>query len=546
MKQKFFIDQHGCAKNQVDGELMISLLKKKDWEQTFEPSEADLIIVNSCGFIESAKKESINAVMSAREMYPKAKILLAGCLAQRYAKDLKDELTEADGFFGNGDLDQLYKVVEPLMKGERPVLVPAQKGVCGGDRNLLLNFAGAAYVKITEGCNNRCAFCAIPVIRGELRSRPAKDIIDEIKKLVDEGVYELNLIGQDLAAYGTGRDDNVFGSGRTYLPKGTPGDLSVEEDNKNEIGAARGAEEIASASPRNDVETAARNDEKTEKKSSLRGAQATKQSPESGLCTLLKQISSLEGTFRVRLLYIHPDHFNEDILPVMKADSRFVPYFDIPFQSGDDSVIRSMYRVGSQEKYKALIKMIRSYFPEAAIRTTFMAGFPGETDEQFENTKRFLRDIDTDWSGCFSYSREDDTPAYKFKKQVNKKVAEKRAAELVEEQAEISKNRLKLRCGKEYDVLIEEVLAESEENPDEGLAIGRAWFEAPEVDGSVVVRYDRSSKNECDAVKSGRLVRVKIVSSGDVDLNGDFVCDSPLNKGIKKNKLTFAQELVNE
>ncbi len=520
MKQKFFIDQHGCAKNQVDGELLISILKKKDWEQTFEPSEADLIIVNSCGFIESAKKESIDAVMSARQSYPKAKILLAGCLAQRYAKDLKDELTEADGFFGNGDLDQLYKVVEPLMKGERPVLVPEQKGVCGGDRNLLLNFAGAAYVKITEGCNNRCAFCAIPIIRGELRSRPASEIIDEIKKLIDEGVYEFNLIGQDLAAYGTGREDDVFGAGRTYLPKGTPGDLSVEERDKNALNSDLNAQ------------------------SEKNGNAAAGNHPESGLCTLLKKISSLEGTFRVRLLYIHPDHFNEDILPVMKADGRFVPYFDIPFQSGDDSVIRGMYRVGSFEKYKNLINMIRGYFPDAAIRTTFMTGFPGETQDQFENTKRFLREINTDWSGCFSYSREDDTPAYSFKKQVGRKTAEKRSSELVEEQAEISRNRLKLRCGKEYDVLIEEVLSESTENPDEGLAIGRAWFEAPEVDGSVVVRYDRSSKAENDAVKSGRLVRVKIVSSGDVDLNGDFICDSPLNASIKTGKLKFAQEII--
>lgn len=510
MKQRFFIDQHGCAKNQVDGELLISILKKRDWDQTFSPEEADLIIVNSCGFIESAKKESIDAVMSARQMYPKAKILLAGCLAQRYAKDLKDNLTEADGFFGNGDIDQLYKVVEPLMKGERPVLVPEQKGVCGGDRNLLLNFAGAAYVKITEGCNNRCAFCAIPIIRGELRSRPAQEIIDEIKKLVNEGVYELNLIGQDLAAYGTGRYDNVFGNGRTYLPKGTPGDLSVEESDRNEL-----------------------NNSETQKK-------------ESGLCTLLKQISALEGTFRIRLLYIHPDHFNEDILPVMKADSRFAPYFDIPFQSGDDTVIRSMYRVGSQEKYKNLINTIRKYFPDAAVRTTFMTGFPGETEEQFENTKQFLRDIDTDWSGCFSYSREDETPACTFKKQVSGKISKKRAEELTELQAEITRNRLKLRCGKEYDVLIEEVLAANEDAPDEGIAIGRAPFEAPEVDGSVVVRYDRSVKGECDAVKSGRLVRVKIVSSGDVDLNGDFVCDSPLNETIKKSSLVFAEELVNE
>jgi len=501
---KFFIDQHGCAKNQVDGELLISILSEKGYEQTFAPEDADLIIVNSCGFIESAKEESINAVMGARQLYPKAKILLAGCLAERYAEDLKDSLTEADGFFGNGDLDQIYKVVEPLMKGERPVLVPAQKGVCGGNRKMLLNFAGAAFVKITEGCNNRCSFCAIPIIRGELRSRPAEEIIDEIKLLISQGVYELNLIGQDLAAYGTGRDDNVFGTGRTYLPKGTPGDLSVEN----------GSNEMNSVS----VEKG-----------------------ESGLCTLLKKISALKGTFRLRLLYIHPDHFNEDILPVIKADERFLPYFDIPFQNGNDEIIKSMHRVGSQKKYENLIKKIRSYFPDAAIRTTFMAGFPGETDEQFEDTKNFLKTIRTDWSGCFSYSKEDDTPAYDFKKQVPHKTAEKRAAELVEIQAGITKERLALRCGKDYEVLIEEVLEGNEEQPDEGFAIGRGWFQAPEVDGSVVVRYDRSNPQEADAVKTGRVVTVHICSAGDVDLTGDFVKDSELNAAIAKSSLKFAQ-----
>ncbi len=508
--QKFFIDQHGCAKNQVDGELLISILTQKNWVQTFSPEEADLIIVNSCGFIESAKTESINAVMSARQMYPKAKILLAGCLAQRYAPELSESLAEADGFFGNGDLDQLYKVVEPLMQGERPVLVPEQKGVCGGNRNMLLSFAGAAYVKITEGCNNRCSFCAIPIIRGELRSRPAQEIIDEIKKLIAQGVYELNLIGQDLAAYGTGRDDNVFGTGRTFLPRGTPGDLSVEGGD-------------------NAINTSERAEEKQR---------------ESGLCTLLKQISALKGTFRLRLLYIHPDHFNEDILPVMKADSRFLPYFDIPFQSGDDEIIRTMHRVGNQKKYYELINKIRSYFPDAAIRTTFMTGFPGETEEAAENTKEFLKKTRTDWSGCFSYSREDDTPAYGYKKQVPHKFAEKRAAELVEIQAEITREKLRERSGKDYDVLIEEVLSENPETPDEGIAIGRAWFQAPEVDGSVVVRYDRSNKDECDAVKSGRLVKVHVSSSGDVDLNGDFVADSELNSKIASSSLTFAQDIV--
>ena len=518
---RFFIDQHGCAKNQVDGELIINLLKKKDWEQTFEPTEADLIVVNSCGFIESAKTESINAVMSARQMYPKAKILLAGCLAERYANELKDDLLEADGFFGNGDLSQIYKVIEPLMKDERPVLVPEQKGVCCGDRNLLLSFKGTAFVKITEGCNNRCSFCAIPIIRGDLRSRKASEIIEEIKDLVSKGVYEINLIGQDLAAYGTGAEDNCFGDGRTKLPNGTPGSEVL-------------------------TQTDADGRRLSDEKNICVNQRESSSDSESGLARLIQMISQIEGTFAVRLLYIHPDHFNEDILPVMKADSRFLHYFDIPFQNGDDAIIKSMNRVGSAQKYKALISKIRETFPDAAIRTTFMAGFPGETEESFENTKAFLRETSTDWSGCFSYSKEDDTPAFSFKKQVPHKIAEKRAAELVEIQAEITRERLKTRCGGECDILIEEVLSQSEENPDEGLAIGRAWFQAPEVDGSVVVRYDRSAESECNAVKTGRLVRVKIVSSGDVDLNADFVCDSPLNEKIaKSDEIQFAQEIEN-
>ncbi|MBQ9624425.1 MAG: radical SAM protein, partial [Treponema sp.] len=372
---RFFIDQHGCAKNQVDGELIINLLKKKDWEQTFEPTEADLIVVNSCGFIESAKTESINAVMSARQMYPKAKILLAGCLAERYANELKDDLLEADGFFGNGDLSQIYKVIEPLMKDERPVLVPEQKGVCCGDRNLLLSFKGTAFVKITEGCNNRCSFCAIPIIRGDLRSRKASEIIEEIKDLVSKGVYEINLIGQDLAAYGTGAEDNCFGDGRTKLPNGTPGSEVL-------------------------TQTDADGRRLSDEKNICVNQRESSSDSESGLARLIKMISQIEGTFAVRLLYIHPDHFNEDILPVMKADSRFLHYFDIPFQNGDDAIIKSMNRVGSAQKYKALISKIRETFPDAAIRTTFMAGFPGETEESFENTKAFLRETSTDWSGC--------------------------------------------------------------------------------------------------------------------------------------------------
>ena len=491
--QKFFIDQHGCAKNQVDGELLAAQLSSKEnWEQTFEPESADLIVVNSCGFIESAKTESIEAVVSIRQRFPHAKILLAGCLAERYAEELSDSLLEADGFFGNGDLSQVYRVIEPLMAGERPVLRPPQKGVCGGERNLLLSFAGAAFVKITEGCNNRCSFCAIPIIRGSLRSRPAFEILDEIRLLLQKGIYEINLIGQDLAAYGTGENDNVFGNGRTFLPRGTPGALDSNNENA-----------------------------------------------ESGLCTLLKEISKIQGTFRLRLLYIHPDHFNDDILPVIKADTRFLPYFDIPFQSGDDATILKMNRTGNEKSYVKIVQKIRSEFPSAALRTTFLAGFPGEDDEAFNRTLDFLKEIAPDWSGCFPYSREEQTPAYNFKARVPKKTANARADALVKAQTQITKERLKLRCNQEYDVLIEEVLPQKD--GDEGIAIGRAWFQAPEVDGSVVVSFDQSDEKSA-VIRSGRLVRVRVISSGDVDLYGEFIGDSPLNEKIKPSSLSFAQD----
>ena len=274
---KFFIDQHGCAKNQTDGELIVGYLVKEGFSYTQDPDQADFIIVNSCGFIASAKKESIDAVYSIKNQYPNAKIIMTGCLAQRYAQMLYDSMPELDGIFGNGDLSEIVKFMHSLEKEGRSVKLSKQEGVCGGERPLLFNFPGSAYVKVTEGCSNHCSFCAIPLIRGELRSRPVTEVIKEIKALVSSGVYEINLIGQDLAAYGT-EESYVC-----QLPEGSRGLIG-----------------------------------------------------HSGLAQLLAEISKLEGDFIVRILYIHPDHFNADILPVMKKDKRFLPYFDIPFQSGDD------------------------------------------------------------------------------------------------------------------------------------------------------------------------------------------------------------------
>lgn len=463
---KFFIDQHGCAKNQTDGELIVGYLVKNGFQYTSNPEEAAFIIVNSCGFIQSAKKESIDAVCNIKAAYPNAKVILCGCLAERYAQMLYESMPEVDGVFGNGDISKIVDFMQEVESNTRTVQTFEQTGVCGGDRPVLFNFPASAFVKITEGCSNHCSFCAIPLIRGELRSRPVKEILEEIQKLVDDGVYEINLIGQDLAAYGT------------------------EADFVAEI---PGSQNGFSISP---------------------------------LAQLLKKISEIKGDFIVRPLYIHPDHFNLDILDVMKNYSRFVPYFDIPFQSGDDEIILSMNRTGSSKKYISLVESIRAVFPDMVLRTTFLAGFPGEKDSAAENTLNFLEAIQPDWSGCFPYSREEDTPAYSMKGRVAEKTAAKRAEKLEELQTHITAAKLEKYVGKEYKVLVEEIIQldkESAEDASEGLAIGRAWFQAPDVDGTVVIRYDLDMAEEVAAVKPGNVVLVKIIASTGVDLDGRFV-----------------------
>ena len=247
------------------------------------------------------------------------------------------------------------------------------------------------------------------------------------------------------------------------------------------------------------------------------------------LSLLFSEIAKLESEFDdfiVRPLYIHPDHFNLDILPIIKNSKCFVPYFDIPFQSGDDEIIKSMNRVGTSEKYIELVKNIKSELPNVALRTTFLVGFPGETDKSFENTCNFLKEIKPMWSGCFSYSREENTPAYNMKKRVSSKVADKRVGELHEIQQNFTENDLKCYVGLELSVIIEEVI---QNNPDftedasEGLAIGRAWFQAPDVDGCAVVRYDCDDPNQIKCIKPGNVIWVKVLALSGVDLDCRFL-----------------------
>jgi ribosomal protein S12 methylthiotransferase len=433
---RYFLDPFGCVKNQVDAETMMAYLNGSGWVSSDEPGGADLIIVNSCGFIESAKRESINAVLAWRKLYPGKKILLAGCLSQRYAAELAESLPEADLLFGNGDLSQITEAAgravgrEPDQSAAEgggsidarsfgvpdnaPLTnrsAPAPKLPATGGGRPLLSLPGSAYIKISEGCDNRCTFCAIPLIRGPLVCRPVPEILAECRELLRRGVREINLIGQDTGSY------KAPGAGS-----------------------------------------------------------------EAALPDLLEALSALEGRFWVRLLYIHPDNFPFAILDIMARDRRFLPYFDIPFQHGSANILAVMNRRGNAETYLRLIGAIRERLPNAVIRSTFMTGFPGETEDDFAALLDFQERARPDWLGCFAWSREEDTPAYAMKNRVPKKIAEERKRLVEERQIPITEKNMDRLTGKVYDVLVEEKI-----EGEEGLYLGRLYCQAPEVDGAAVI-----------------------------------------------------------
>jgi ribosomal protein S12 methylthiotransferase len=432
---RYYIDLFGCAKNQVDAETMMAFLGSGGWEQTEEADNADLIIVNSCGFIESAKRESINAVLGWRKFYPEKKILLAGCLARRYAAELSQSLPEADLLFGNEDLEKIGEAVSSLSRAEgRAASVCAAEGPGSyrpGERPLL-SFPGSAYVKISEGCGNRCSFCAIPLIRGPLRCRAVPDITEECKKLLDRGIREFCLIGQDLGSFTAG---------------------------------------------------------------------------ETGLPGLLEKLSDLPGDFWVRLLYIHPDHFPLKILDLMERDPRFLPYFDLPFQHASTGILRAMNRRGGADAYLKLVDSIRERLPSAVIRSTFLLGFPGESEEDFETLLRFQEEARLDWLGCFTWSREEDTPAFSMKGRVAKKLALERKRIVMERQIPITERRMDRFIGRELTVLVEEAL----EGGGETLYLGRSYAQAPEVDGAVVISSGKT-------LQTGSFVRGRIHGRAGFDL----------------------------
>ena len=446
----FFIESLGCAKNQVDSEYLIAGLEARGLRWVGSPEAAQIIVVNTCGFITSAKEQSIQTSLSLKDRFPEKKVIMMGCLVQRYGAELQREMREIDGFVGLDDPEALWQLVssgaEGAAGGRSPSGGPAG-GRSGSDgaagvvevpvrsRSRFLSFPGSAYVKVAEGCSNHCSYCAIPLIRGELVSRRAEEILEEIEELLGRGVVEIVLIAQDLAAYGQDR----------------------------------GTRELT---------------------------------------TLVKSILQLERHFWLRLLYLHPDHFPAELLDVAASDPRVLPYFDIPFQHASEQVLARMGRSGSAETYAGLIEGIRRRIPDAVIRTTFLVGFPGESEEDLQALLSFQRDCALDWVGVFAYSREEGTPAYKLADRVTKTVAEERKRAIEQAQIKISEARLDRQVGRTLDVLVEEPVQGKQ------LYLGRAYLQAPEVDGLVVVK--------ADALEPGRIYPVRIERRAGIDLEASL------------------------
>jgi ribosomal protein S12 methylthiotransferase len=447
MSLGYYLDPLGCAKNQVDAETMMGFLHEAGWVSVADPAEAELIIINSCGFIEKAKQESINTVLGYRKTYPDKKIVLAGCLAQGYAQELSAALPEADLIFGNRDLAKithaaLLALASPETGDVCRVFAPTEipePGISPSGRRPLLSLPGSAYIKIAEGCDNHCTFCGIPRIRGPLRSRTRSQVVDECRELLDRGIKELCLIGQDLGSYGTDRTGGV-----SELPQ------------------------------------------------------------------LLEALSQMEGRFWVRMLYLHPDRFPLPILDLIRHDPRLLPYFDLPFQHGASKILRAMNRRGTGASYLALIHHIREMLPDATIRSTFLTGFPGETEKDFQGLLDFQEQAQLDWVGCFTYSREADTPAYSMKPRILRSIAAARQRRIETGQVPITEKRLDRFLGRTLDALVEKPVP-SKEAEKKKAYLARLRCQAPEVDGLTLIRSD-------ELLLPGTFVRGRIFARHGFDL----------------------------
>ena len=429
----------GCPKNQVDGEALLAKLKKAGYEIVNNIEDSDVMIVNTCGFIEQAKKEAIDTILEVAE-YKNAglisAIVVTGCLAERYQDEIIKEMPEVDAVLGIGANSDIVKTCDKALCGIVTTSFPNKCYLSINDERIISTPSHWAYLKIAEGCDNRCSYCAIPGIRGGFRSRTIESCVDEAKALAESGVKELILIAQDTTKYG----QDLYGK---Y-----------------------------------------------------------------SLDILLKELVKIDGIEWIRLFYCYPQRITDSLINVIANEEKVCNYIDIPLQHSDKTVLKNMNRVGDGEDYRALISKMRKTIPDLALRTTFMVGFPGETDEQFENLCKFTEDVKFDKMGCFTFSPEEDTPAYDMQNQIDDDVKVRRQEVLMNKQYSITEELNKQRIGRIYKVIIDTFDGEK--------YVGRSYMDSPEIDSGIIFTCDNN-------LNIGDFVNVEITDYNGYDLIGKAI-----------------------
>ena len=430
----------GCDKNTVDSEMMLGLMNEKGFEYTDIDEEADVMIINTCGFIQSAKEESINAILEAsklKEVGNLKALIVTGCLAQRYKDEIIKEIPEVDALLGTSSFDKIVETVEEVLGGEiknefldldrLPSISKKRKNSTGGYY---------AYLKIAEGCNKNCTYCIIPSLRGNYRSYPLDDLIAQAKDLATQGIKELILVAQETTLYGV----DIYG--KKTLPK------------------------------------------------------------------LLKELAKIEGIEWIRILYCYPEEITDELIDVIASEDKVCKYLDIPIQHASDNILRRMARRTTYDDLVNIIGRLRNNIPNITLRTTIIAGFPGETVEDVDTVIEFIKQMKFERLGVFTYSEEEGTVAAGFDNQIDEKEKEARRDRIMRVQQEISESNLLNMVGKTFRVLIEGKLS------DENVYIGRTYMDVPGVDGYVFVNTERE-------YMSGDFCDVLITGSSEYDLIGD-------------------------
>lgn len=440
----------GCPKNLVDSEVMMGQLKQNGYEITADAADADTVVVNTCGFIESAKKESIEAILEAARLKSGGKatrLIVAGCLVERYRDDLKAEMPEVDAFIGTSQINDILAVCDPNTNTRSlPVVSLGNQSATylydESTPRVLATPSHYAFIKIAEGCDRPCTFCFIPQMRGHFRSRRFGSIVAEAHQLAEEGVKELILVAQDSSRYGE--------------------DLGKQD----------------------------------------------------ALAHLVRELAHTAGIEWVRVMYTYPTHITDEFLAALDQEPKAVKYLDMPLQHASQNVLKLMKRGGNRASLERLIARVRDRVPGIAVRTTFITGFPGETDADFEELLAFVKNVEFDRVGVFAYSDEEGTPAYDLPGKVDPKIAKVRRARLMKAQSKISSRKNKQRVGQTVRVLFE-----GESNESDLLWQGRIETQAPDIDGCVLI----NDVPDQFVPQPGKIVNVLITEAQEYDLVGRIV-----------------------